>query len=240
MLPTWPFDHELWIGSIYHSVAYVSDYSLSLIGLVYGKNHRKPYGPMGFSPSGFRWRFSPTNQSSDSQFPMDVDGESCPAGFLAGAMVWAKPTTKRWGCRALHRCQMGNQAVIELDDGNYGNIYRKALAYDGKNHGFRLRFPQQTNPWNERKNILKKWFHPVFNYLEDQHAMQSTGIVWHAPGKFDWKQGGFSKLGFTELGLKVCQVHWRVFVLQLLLLGSFLMSSKLAWKRCFVEGFKCV
>ena len=67
-----------------------------------------------------------------------------------------------------------------------------------------------------------------------QHAMQSI------PGKFDWKQGGFSKLGFTELGLKVCQVHWRVFVLQLLLLGSFLMSSKLAWKRCFVEGFKCV
>ena len=35
-----------------------------------------------------------------------------------------------------------------------------------------------------------------------QHAMQSI------PGKFDWKQGGFSKLGFTELGLKVCQVHW--------------------------------
>ena len=47
---------------------------------------------------------------------------------------------------------------IELDDGNYGNIYRKALAYDGKNHGFRLRFPQQTNPWNERKNILKNGF----------------------------------------------------------------------------------
>ena len=45
-----------------------------------------------------------------------------------------------------------------------------------------------------------------------QHAMQSI------PGKFDWKQCGFSKLGFTELGLKVCQVHWCAFVLQLLVL----------------------
>ena len=71
-------------------VAYVSDYRLSLIGLIYRKNHRKPlagpdwgYFPPVVSGEDFTQQTNPVTVS----FLWMLMGESCPAGFLAGAMV---------------------------------------------------------------------------------------------------------------------------------------------------------
>jgi len=127
------------------------------LGWFMGKITVNPMGLWGFPPAVSGEDFPQQTNPVTVSFLWMLMGESCPAGFLAGAMVWAKPTTKRWGCRALHRCQMGNQAVIELDDRNYGNICRKALAYDGKNHGFRLRFSptNQSMEWEKKHGFTQ-------------------------------------------------------------------------------------